>query len=642
MGTRIHSELHDGVSYDLERVLGEGGTAVAYFALRTGPGGTSPAVVKIVLPSFVMQAADTAAMVIRKEAVALGRLNERVPPSPYVVRLLDVGSAPFMTAKGSIQLPWLALEYVSGGAEGTTLEDRVEHSMKATGFAFDPVRAARAIDSLARGLDEVHAVGVVHRDITPGNVLCCGSAESELFKISDFGIARPLGVSATFGSVMLGTVGYAAPEQMFGGDVPVSAYSDLFSLAAVVFFMLTGEHYFEHTTPAAALMDVRSDKRRSLLDVPTLPFELREREPACQAIDLALARATSLDPALRPKSARAFADSILPWVGGITQSLRPSARWLGSLDRLHTVSPAEQVTWLVRHPTGDDRIVRSSAWNGAGDCLAATPEGLVYWNGTSWLPAPTASLRAPRGLHVVRRLRPVSWVIGGEGATLTEYSSEGVRELFTSPEPGCIFSDISGDLDDLAVVLGARAGSPPLLCCLSGKRWLRSMPAVGARVVTGLARITDERWLLVGSGVDGRGWAALYSPLQWDVAPLPLPECGALLACAARPERGHAVAVGLGGVVLQLSHGEPTCSFIAGRPDLAAVTMDVRGRIWAASRGALWTTREHEPWTPVWRDDTWQAPFTRLHAEMGSVLAMTVDGGVLEGRAGDLGRTLPA
>ncbi|HXK19970.1 MAG TPA: hypothetical protein VNG33_19300, partial [Polyangiaceae bacterium] len=91
IGLTIGSAMQPEVKLRIERRLGEGGTAVAYFATRFGPDGVSPVVVKIILPKVIAQAGDTARMIVQKEAVALGRLNERVPQSPFVVRLLDVG-----------------------------------------------------------------------------------------------------------------------------------------------------------------------------------------------------------------------------------------------------------------------------------------------------------------------------------------------------------------------------------------------------------------------------------------------------------------------------------------------------------------------------------------------------------------------
>src|SRR3954465_1871921 len=235
VGQVLESAYQPGVSYRLEKKLGEGGTAAAYLARRTTPAGESEAVIKLILPQIAADSDERALTIIKKEAVALGRLNERVPPTPFVVRLLDTGALPFRSHGRTLQLPFIALEYVHGGVEGTTLEERVEFSLKASGFSFDPQRTVRVIQALAKGLDEIHAVGVVHRDLSPGNVLCCGAGETELFKISDFGIARPIGLSVTFGNMLVGTPGYLAPEQIVsqGGGDAISACTDIFSFAAI-------------------------------------------------------------------------------------------------------------------------------------------------------------------------------------------------------------------------------------------------------------------------------------------------------------------------------------------------------------------------------------------------------------------------
>jgi hypothetical protein len=72
-----------GVGYSLDRILGRGGMATAFFAHRVAPAGVSPVVVKVLNPGLVLQAAKAALIMVKKEAVALGRLNERVPPSAH-------------------------------------------------------------------------------------------------------------------------------------------------------------------------------------------------------------------------------------------------------------------------------------------------------------------------------------------------------------------------------------------------------------------------------------------------------------------------------------------------------------------------------------------------------------------------------
>jgi serine/threonine protein kinase len=641
-GQVLESAYQPGVSYRLEQKLGEGGTAVAYLARRASPVGESQVVIKIVLPQIVADSDERALTIIKKEAVALGRLNERVPPTPFVVRLLDTGAVPFRSHGRVLQLPFIALEYVHGGLEGATLEDRVEYSLKATGFAFDPERAARLISGLAKGLDEIHAVGVVHRDLSPGNVLCCGAGETELFKISDFGISRPAGLSATFGNVLVGTPGYLAPEQIVPQDGGVGPTTDIFSFAAIVYFVLTGDQLFSARSAAQALLAARAPERRSLLDAPTLAYELREREAACQAIDLAIARATSVDAKLRPQSAQRFAESLLPWVMFEPSHSRPSRRWVTSMDPLRSRELVIETNWMVRHPPGDDRIVLNVAWNAAGHALAATTRALEYWDGTRWTELNQPGLPAPGSLRVVERTSAATWVLGGDHAQLFEYSRDGVRELFRGPDPSVTFNALTPEFDDIAVILGAKPGAPPLLCALVGKRWLRPLPVADAAMLTSVARIDDARWLVVGRGTDGTPYAAYYRPLDWQLERLPVPAGRALLGAASRPERSTAVAVGVGGACLEIDEGVVNPRSLADRPDLSCIAIDPLGRHWAAGPGRVWSRRTSGEWTTVWQHEAWQPPFVSIMAEIGTVIAMTVDGAVLECRSLLLDKTSPA
>jgi len=168
--------------------------AVAFRAIRRAPDGQSFTVVKIVHPEMIMDASEIALLTIRKESVALGRLNEQVPPTPFVVRLLETSEIAVRYRGSAVELPWLAMEYVHGG----TLEERVAESVARTGYAFDPERAVGCVEALSSGITAIHEVGVIHRDIKPSNILCCGTGRGELFKIADFGVSRSRGLKQTF------------------------------------------------------------------------------------------------------------------------------------------------------------------------------------------------------------------------------------------------------------------------------------------------------------------------------------------------------------------------------------------------------------------------------------------------------------
>ncbi|MEJ7735642.1 MAG: hypothetical protein WKG00_41450, partial [Polyangiaceae bacterium] len=119
VGTEVPSEVGgevgDQVSFKLERALDYGGLFVSFLATRRAAGGEVHVVLKMLRPSIVRRLGEQAALVVRKEAVALGRLNERLPPTPFVVRLVDAGALPVETERGALQLPWTAVEHVSGG-----------------------------------------------------------------------------------------------------------------------------------------------------------------------------------------------------------------------------------------------------------------------------------------------------------------------------------------------------------------------------------------------------------------------------------------------------------------------------------------------------------------------------------------------
>jgi eukaryotic-like serine/threonine-protein kinase len=628
-GKVIESEVQPGVRYQLERHVGEGGMGMAYLAWRESPDGVQPVVVKVVTPGAYGDQVSPE-LVAQKEAVALGRLNECVPACPFVVRFVDTGS---MTLYGR-PTPWIAIEYVHGGVEGTTLDDRLSYSVMKTGFAFDSQRAGHALRCLAAGLSAIHGVGVIHRDLTPGNVLCCGFGESEIFKISDFGLARPTGLGRTFAGLGLGTPGFAAPEQVVQGENALGFQTDVFALASILFTMLTNEPLFEGESPLLVYELTRAKERRSIMSSANLSTELRDRPDACRAIDAAILRATALEPELRPATAEEFAASVLPWLGEQVGPPRSSRRLMSSMLSLTAPADLAGFDWSVRNRPRDDMIVQSAAWDTDGHCFAFTPRGPFFWSGEAWLGAKSALRDLPRGMTFTRRYEAGGWLVGGSGGTLAVCTTAGVRDLVLFPDASLEFLDANGRFDDLIVAVGRRPGQAPLLLAMSSRRWMKPLPLEGVQNVSALLRLDDSRWVVAGRLLNGQGFTAIYSPMQWELQPLQVPQTRAFVGGSSNVERELALIVGSDGVVLRVEREQGSVTVVPGSPDLSAGALDVLDREWVASLSTLWTRdyRSGQPFVPAWQNATFQAPFVSLMADAGLILAMSADGGIVEGR----------
>jgi hypothetical protein len=195
--------------------------------------------------------------------------------------------------------------------------------------------------------------------------------------------------------------------------------SDVFSLAATTFSILTGEEMFSGDNVMKILEQARSRHRRSIASSRTLCDELRARPSAVNAIDAAIALGTAPDSRDRPQSAGIFGAMV-------TSALRsdgtlhppPSRRRLS--ERLALRSSASW-NWKIRHAPGDDRAIRSVAWDASGSCLAATTVGLAYWNGTDWAEV-ALERNLAESVRSVHHVSPGLFLIGGERALFAYYA----------------------------------------------------------------------------------------------------------------------------------------------------------------------------------------------------------------------------
>jgi serine/threonine-protein kinase len=181
-----------------------------------------------------------------KEAAMVARFNH-----PHVVTVYDVHDA--------ADAAYVVMEFV----DGVSLEDILQKG---------PLGRARAVPllaALASALAAAHAIGMLHRDVKPGNVLI---GRDGAIKLGDFGIASF--VSAHMRGSVFGTPGYVAPETLRGQGFAAAA--DLFALGAVAYRCLTGQPAFAGATPEAVLSNTLKARVPPLAELcPDAPPELR-------------------------------------------------------------------------------------------------------------------------------------------------------------------------------------------------------------------------------------------------------------------------------------------------------------------------------------------------------------------------------
>src|ERR1700694_4632588 len=253
--------------YKIVHMIGQGGQAQVYLAERDKDG---LRVALKVLDSKLRHDRVFFERFMREYKLIAALENE------YVARIYDQG----FTGDSA----YIAMEFLPSG----TLASRIREGL-------DSRAALRLAAQIARALDAIHAQGIVHRDLKPANILFRADGRPV---IVDFGLARDLAANSSLtvaGQQLLATPRYMSPEHFLGQ--PVDARSDLYSMGAIFYEMLTGQKIFDSETPASMIeMHVKGR-------VPRLP----ERLPASQPI---LDRLLAKQPADRFQSARELLERI--------------------------------------------------------------------------------------------------------------------------------------------------------------------------------------------------------------------------------------------------------------------------------------------------------------------------------------------
>jgi serine/threonine-protein kinase len=278
-------------SYRLLERVGEGGTATVYRAEHQERGSCA---VKI-----LRQRSRSDPVAVKRFLREAG-FGSRVE-HPNVVRTYDYGEAD--------GLYYLALEW----AEGEPLADYAKRE-----GPLDPARVARIIEQLAGALAAAHAVGIIHRDLKPENIIY--DAKAGTARLLDFGIARDAqddpAERLTRTGFFVGSLNYVAPEALSGALVGEAA--DIYSLATIAYYLLTGEHPHGGRSPREVFQQLLTQPARPIRQTGT-------GARLSEAVEAAIMKSLSRDPAARHPSVRAFADDLARAVSAPAGPKAPAA-----------------------------------------------------------------------------------------------------------------------------------------------------------------------------------------------------------------------------------------------------------------------------------------------------------------------------
>ncbi len=309
-----------------------------------------------------------------REATLLAQLK-----SPHVVTVHDFGE--------SSETPYFVMELL----EGEDLGDRLE---RATTLPLGTVTAILA--QLCKALDRIHEIGVVHRDLKPGNVFLTKVDGDLVVKLVDFGIAKNAQGSfkTTSTGALLGTPLYMSPEQVLSTK-EVGPASDLYSLGVLVYECLAGEPPFSGETLGAIHVAITQGRF-----VP-----ISKRVPGLHpALDAFFTRALAGDPRVRFESAREMAEAFMAASRGVTPASSPPRATLPSSTARMGSPPAASsatlpadlsVTARSRHSRRAALVVGVALVSGIGLAFAVASPRTPDATSSPPSASPSASLPPP-------------------------------------------------------------------------------------------------------------------------------------------------------------------------------------------------------------------------------------------------------
>ncbi|HTB76145.1 MAG TPA: protein kinase [Polyangiaceae bacterium] len=401
--------------YRVVRRVGSGGMGTVYEALDGES--SSPVALKTLRVDADLEVRARTRLL--REAYALSEVRH-----PAVVRYVDHGTSP---EHG----PFLVMAWVVG----ETLDER----LRAGGLT--PVDALAIVRRLASGLSAVHARGVVHRDLKPGNVMLPGGDVTQAVLV-DFGVAR-VGSGVTGTGDHVGTPRYMAPEQIRSAR-SVDDRTDVFALGCILFECLTGALAFEGADPVTVLARILFEP----LPVPSV-----RRADLPPSLDALVARMLDRDGARRPTAAAVDA-----LAADVLSALDPRSRALGSPGRRRSEDRESRP------------LDRTAPWETSDDLgppsfrLDTLDPFDAVRSGLPWMPGAFVGREEEqvRLLEALRTRSPVVTVWGGAGIGKTRLAIETLRRAVEARDPrwdALVYAELGDarDTDDVVRTLATAA-----------------------------------------------------------------------------------------------------------------------------------------------------------------------------------------
>ncbi|MCX8688066.1 Stk1 family PASTA domain-containing Ser/Thr kinase [Bifidobacterium sp. B4142] len=368
MSITLPPSLADG-RYRLGQLIGRGGMAEVHKAVDTRLGRT--VAVKIMRSDLAND--EVFLSRFRREAHSVALLN-----NPNIVSIYDSGEEILTDDQGNHErVPYLVMEYVKGQTLRSILKENGALSQR---------DSEQVMLGMLSALDYSHHMGVIHRDIKPGNIMI---SEQGIVKVMDFGIARAMDDSAatmTQSQGVVGTAQYLSPEQARGESVDMR--SDLYSAGCVLYEMLTGRPPFNGDSAVAIAY-------QHVTEVATPPSSIVPGLP--KMWDSICAKAMAKDRQNRYATASAFKSDILAFMNGGT----PVAAAFNPLTDLANVKArkdAEQGAETATMPLTEEETAATQAFNPVQDSLNPAATGVATAERTA---AKTAQQKAKKRKKII-------------------------------------------------------------------------------------------------------------------------------------------------------------------------------------------------------------------------------------------------